>query len=82
MSPDEIVRMARCRELTANGRAREIRERARLSLAELATACGVDEGTLSRWERGQRRPRSSVALRYLAVLDALDAEAGRARMPA
>jgi transcriptional regulator with XRE-family HTH domain len=79
---DEIVRMARCRELTANGRAREIRERSRLSLAEMAAACGVDEGTLSRWERGQRRPRSLVALRYLALLDALDRDAGHAQATA
>lgn len=71
MTPDELVRMARCRELALSGQAREIRETARLSLSELADACGVDEGTLSRWERGQRRPRSAVALRYLAVLDAL-----------
>ncbi len=74
--------MARCRELTANGRAREIRERSRLSLAEMAAACGVDEGTLSRWERGQRRPRSPVALRYLALLDALDRDTGRAQVTA
>lgn len=64
--------MARCRELSANGRARSIREQARLSLAEMADACGIDEGTLSRWERGQRKPRAAVALRYLAVLEALD----------
>jgi transcriptional regulator with XRE-family HTH domain len=69
--------MARCRELSASGRAREIRAAARLSLAEVAAACGIDEGTLSRWERGQRRPRSPVALRYLAVLDALDREMAR-----
>lgn len=72
MTPDELVRMARCRDMTSNGRARAIRETARLSLAELALACGVDEGTLSRWERGHRRPRAAVALRYLAVLDALE----------
>lgn len=64
--------MARCRDLASNGRARAIREQARLSLAEMANACGVDEGTLSRWERGQRKPRSAVALRYLALLDALE----------
>ena len=77
MTPDEVVRIARCREVSANGRARSIRETARLSLAELAEACGVDEGTLSRWERGQRKPRSAVALRYLAVLDALDRDVSR-----
>jgi transcriptional regulator with XRE-family HTH domain len=77
MTPDELVRMARCRDLASSGKAREIRAQARLSLAELAQACGIDEGTLSRWERGQRRPRSAVALRYLDVLDALQSEAAK-----
>lgn len=75
MEADELVRMARCREMASSGRARAIREKARLSLSEMAQTCGIDEGTLSRWERGQRRPRAAVALRYLAVLEALEQDA-------
>lgn len=59
------------RWLSASGGARAIRERAGLSLAELAAEIGVDRSTLWRWETRRRRPRGEAALRYLALLEEL-----------
>lgn len=48
---------------------RRARERAGLSQSGLARAAGVADGQrISRWERGEARPRSAAALRQVAVL--------------
>lgn len=64
-------RLSRIRELAASGEARRIRIESRLSLPELASAVGVGVSTMSRWERAQRRPQGSAAMRYADVLHAL-----------
>jgi transcriptional regulator with XRE-family HTH domain len=55
---------------------RLIRERARLSQADVARAIGVTPSAVSRWESGVRlTPRSDAALaRYVELLDRLAAE--------
>lgn len=73
----DAVKLAEVRALATSGAARRIRQRANLSLAEVAAACGVDQSTVHRWECGKRSPRGPAALRYAALLDAL----GRAATP-
>lgn len=67
----EALRLSALRHLTKSGRARELRLAAHLSLPEVGEACGVSHVCVSRWERGERRPRGAPALRYAALLDAL-----------
>jgi transcriptional regulator with XRE-family HTH domain len=63
--------LQRARHLGTDGRGRQVREAARLSLADLAAVIGVDAGTLCRWERDRARPRRDAALRWLRAIDAL-----------
>lgn len=72
MATSEALKLANRRALTCSGRARDLRERARLSLSEVASDCQVDVTTVWRWEQGKRRPRGAAALRYAALLSALD----------
>ena len=51
----------------ADGTAQEIRERARLSHAEVGQLAGVTARTVARWEAGTR-PRFEEAVRYAQVL--------------
>jgi transcriptional regulator with XRE-family HTH domain len=62
------------------GIARRVRERAHLSQAELATALGVSQAALSRWEAGLRQPRGEIAERYARELRKL-ARLTRAETP-
>jgi len=48
-------------------RIRELRERARLTQAELATLLGVDESDVSRWEGG-KRPLSPAIIEQIAAI--------------
>jgi transcriptional regulator with XRE-family HTH domain len=63
--------LAAARRLAGNPRARAIRERASLSLADLGAGVGVSGAAVQRWEAGLRRPGRDVALRYASILDAL-----------
>ena len=67
---DEVLAIARLRTDLANGRARGIRENARLSQAEIARALGVDQPTVARWEGGTM-PRRHHATRYAELLGRL-----------
>jgi transcriptional regulator with XRE-family HTH domain len=51
-----------------SGRARELREAARLSRSELARALGTTPAWVSRWEAGLRSPRGETALKYAKLL--------------
>ena len=54
-----------------------IRERAEVSLEELAAVLGVHRATLSRWERGLLTPRrGGAAERYFEALEELEAALG------
>lgn len=50
------------------GMCREIRTKAGVTQAELATALGVSRKTLIHWERGERTPRSETRERYYGAL--------------
>lgn len=63
--------LASIRRLARSGLARDIRQKAGISLVELATEIGASPAALSRWERGQRSPRPDVAARYAAALKKL-----------
>lgn len=72
MKADQLVRLARVRELAASGGARMIRVGAGVSLREAAAAIDVPVTTLWRWETGERAPRATAAaLRYADLLETL-----------
>lgn len=64
--------LVNARRLAADGTAQQIRLAARLSLSEVAAACGVSPPTIHRWETGARRPRGQAAVRYSHFLETLD----------
>jgi len=68
---DDIRRLAHIRRLCVSGEARRIREAHGIHAREMAAAVGVSHTTLIRWETGQVRPRTQVALRLLDELEAL-----------
>lgn len=68
---NEVLAIAQLRADVLSGRARSIRERARLSQADVARALGVDQPTVARWEAG-RPPRREHAARYAELLWQLD----------
>ncbi len=73
MDLQELDRLALVRRWAENGQARRIRLGAGLSVAEIASAVRVDRTTLNEWECGRRTPRARAALRYLDVLQHLQA---------
>ena len=72
IEPSDTLIISSTRADIAAGRARQVRERARLSQAEVARALGVDTATVSRWETGMRLPRGRTALRLASLLAALE----------
>lgn len=77
MRTDTALRLAYVRALAKSGRARELRQQARLSLAEVGAVAGVDQAYVWRWETGRRAPQGAPALRYETLLRSLE-EVGRA----
>ncbi|QYA94042.1 helix-turn-helix domain-containing protein [Streptomyces anulatus] len=71
MAQTPILRLAQLRAVVRSGEAKRLREAAHLSIGEVASACGVDQSTVWRWERGTRSPRGDRALRYGELLDSL-----------
>lgn len=68
---EQLQLVARARHLTATGEARTIRETRKMSLSEVARACGVAVSTVMRWENGERQPRGEAGARYASVLSLL-----------
>ncbi len=64
----EALELVRMRNLVADGRVREIRERAGLSLAEIARDVGVHPTTVFYWETRGSIPRGGAAVRYARLL--------------
>lgn len=75
MATVDLLMRSEARHAIASGRLREVRERARLSQSELASAIGVTPACVSRWEAGQRLPRGDAAERLAAELRRLEAGA-------
>jgi transcriptional regulator with XRE-family HTH domain len=69
---DSLLALVDVRELARSGRAREIRLASGLSLYDVAGSIGSSAPVLSRWETGQRRPYGPAALRWHALLQALE----------
>lgn len=57
--------------MAKDGRARDVRMTAGLSQSEVGQAVGVTAAAVSRWERGERLPRTDAAIRYARLLHAL-----------
>jgi transcriptional regulator with XRE-family HTH domain len=55
---------------------RQLREQAGLSVRQVAKDIGVDPTTLSRWERGQSRPRADAARKWMQVCAAISEHLG------
>lgn len=70
----QLLRLSRIRAAVNSGEARRLREAAHLSISEVARACGVDQSTVWRWERGTRIPRGRHALAYGELIDSLRTE--------
>jgi len=67
----QLLRLAEVRAAFSSGEAQRLREAADLSISEIARACGVDQSTVWRWERGIRKPHGRLALAYGEILDSL-----------
>ena len=68
------VELATARSFVRDGRGRQIRVEAGLSLSEVATSVGdgVAPSTVLRWERGDSVPRADHAQAYWRLLVELD----------
>ncbi|WP_432135176.1 helix-turn-helix domain-containing protein [Streptomyces sp. bgisy154] len=75
----QLLRLADVRSALSSGEAQHLREAADLSISEIARACGVDQSTVWRWERGLRKPRGTAALLYGQLIDELRARAAQSR---
>lgn len=71
MTDTQVLRLAEVRAAVASGEAELLRTAARLSIGEVARACGVDQSTVWRWERGLRKPRGDAALLYGRLISEL-----------
>ncbi|GKQ37376.1 hypothetical protein ALMP_39140 [Streptomyces sp. A012304] len=71
MAQAQALRLADLRSALSTGEAEQLRVAAQLSIGEVAQACGVDQSTVWRWERGTRKPRGEAALAYADLLESL-----------
>lgn len=71
MTDTQVLRLAEVRAAVTSGEAERLRTAAQLSIGEVARACGVDQSTVWRWERGVRKPRGEGALLYGQLIDSL-----------
>jgi DNA-binding transcriptional regulator YiaG len=71
MAKVQALRLASVRSALRSGEAERLRVAAQLSISEVAQACGVDQSTVWRWERGVRKPRGDAALAYGELLESL-----------
>lgn len=68
MTPQEVVLLATARAHAQNGTGRQIRQAAGVSLEAIADAIGSSKAVMSRWERGERMPRGTQAVRWAELL--------------
>ena len=64
----DVLILAEMREWCRTGRARELRELATVTLAEIGEVCGVSRQAVALWETGQRKPTGTPALEYGKLL--------------
>lgn len=75
---DELLLVSQVRRWCATGEARRIREMARVTVGEVASAIRGNPNTITKWEAGQAAPSSHIALAYGKALEALRSMAGEA----
>jgi len=73
---NNLLALQTARRFLETGRAKEIRETARLSQAEVAEALGVRQCSISFWESGRHVPRRETALRYHRLMRAIERREG------
>ena len=71
---NEVKLLLRGRRLGEEGRGRELRERAALSMRDMASLVGVHVTTLLRWEQGLERPGRESAIRWAEVCEEIQEE--------
>jgi len=71
MKGADVAALAWVRAACASGDALRIRTAAAITLAEMAAACDVAKGSVSRWEHGRRNPTGPPALAYAKLLRSL-----------
>lgn len=69
--PREVLELLNVRESARSGKARELRTRAGLSLADVARDVGVTATTILNWEVGKYSPHGEAAARYGRLLNEL-----------
>jgi len=67
------LRIAKVRTLAASGEATKIRVAAGLTRGDIAREIETSIGAVRRWELGERAPTGAAALRYLSLLEQLEA---------
>ncbi|MGH8921885.1 MAG: hypothetical protein ACRD0H_26680 [Actinomycetes bacterium] len=81
MNRRDLALIAETRAALADGSARERRVLARISVSEMAAACGASSAAVSMWERRDadgkplRRPGTAGALAYGRALQAAERKA-------
>ncbi len=68
MTSNELATVAEVRRIFADGTFREMRRSLGISLGEFAASARIGGGTLSRYERGIRRPAPAEAIRCAHTL--------------
>lgn len=74
MNLNDAERLVWLREQTGDD-LRRIRESRGLSTEDVASAVGVTQSAVSRWERGERIPRGPRAVVYARLLQRLERKA-------
>jgi transcriptional regulator with XRE-family HTH domain len=72
MTAEQIILLGIAARRAEDGSGRRIREQANVPMRFVAQNIGVQEATISRWEKGQRRPRGEAAMKWAALLDKLE----------
>ena len=72
MEFDQIMLLVAARKRIGSGTARQIREAAGLTQADIAKLIGVGASAMSRLEAGTRAPRPETAIKWAAVLAKLE----------
>jgi transcriptional regulator with XRE-family HTH domain len=71
---NDLRRRARLAKAVRDGRARQIRRDAHVTLATMAAELGVTKGAVSAWELGRRYPGPELADRWQGLLEEIEAE--------
>lgn len=71
MRNTDVMLLAWVRSATKDGTAQAIRQRADITVAEVAQVCSVTPEAVRYWEKGERTPQGEHALLYARLLDQL-----------